>query len=108
MYIDPVELVATIVVTFLNLKGVSEKGWANFSSSSSSHSSSYTYRVLFTFPNPHLPSDFYSLVSTIELVADIKEESGWWGLKGSTSKNFSAEIDALELVCTEGFKAPPV
>jgi len=106
--IDATELAATIEATFLNLKEASEKGWANFSSSSSSQNSSYTYRVQFSFPNPNLPSDFYSLVSTIKLEANIKEESGWWGLTSSTEKNFAAIIDGLRLVVTEGFKAPPM
>ncbi|KAF8593353.1 delta-endotoxin CytB [Ceratobasidium sp. AG-I] len=106
--IDATELRATIEATFLNLKQSSEKGWANFSKSNESHNSSFTYRVLFAFPNPKLPSDFYSLVTTVKLTADIKEESGWWGLTGSTSKNFAAVIDGLELVVTEGFKAPPL
>jgi len=106
--IDATELKATIEATFLNLKQASEKGWADFSKSSSSQNSSYTYRVQFAWANPNIPTDFYCMVSTIKLEANIKEESGWWGLTSSTEKNFAAIIDGLRLVVTEGYKAPPM
>jgi hypothetical protein len=104
---DIVALTANITTTFTDLKVAKENGWADFSKSSSANNSSWQYRVLFAFPNPDLPTDFYSLVTTIKLEADIKEESSWWGLVSSSSRNFSAEITAMELVVTKGFKAPP-
>ncbi|KAJ3910734.1 delta-endotoxin CytB [Lentinula edodes] len=95
-----------IETTFTNLEKAKDNGWADFSKSSSSSNSSWEYRVLFAFPNPDLPDFFYSLVTTIKLEADIKEESSWWGLQHSDRRNFAATIDAMELVVLRGFKNP--
>jgi hypothetical protein len=99
-------LAANIETTFTNLKSASETGFASFHKSSSASNSSWEYRVLFAFPNEDLPTDFYSLVTTILLTANIKEESSWWGLVSSTSKNFGANITAMELVVSKGFRDP--
>ncbi|THU89956.1 volvatoxin A2 precursor [Dendrothele bispora CBS 962.96] len=103
---DVAALRKNIETTFTDLKTAKDNGWADFSKSSSGQNSSWEYRVLFAFPNPDLPDFFYSLVTTIKLEANIKEESSWWGLQSSTSKNFSAAIDAMELVVMKGFKDP--
>ncbi|TFK50726.1 volvatoxin A2 precursor [Heliocybe sulcata] len=103
---DVLALKANIEATFTNLQEAKENGWADFSKSSSAENSSWEYRVLFAFPNPDLPSFFYSLVTTIKLEANIKEESSWWGLVSSTQKNFSSQIDAMELVVMKGFRDP--
>ncbi|KZT27157.1 volvatoxin A2 precursor [Neolentinus lepideus HHB14362 ss-1] len=103
---DVIALRANIESTFTNLEEAKERGWADFSSSSSGHNSSWEYRVLFAFPNEDLPNFFYSLVTTIILEADIKEESSWWGLVSSSKKNFSSQIDAMELVVMKGFRDP--
>ena len=103
--IDQQELTATILATFTNLKVNSESGFADYSKDASN--TSFTYRIVFAIANKNIPSDFYSLVTTIKLTADIHEKSGWFGLTHSSSQNFAAEIDALELVVSEGFKAPP-
>jgi len=98
-------LKANIERTFTNLKMVKEYGWADFSKSAHG-SSSWEYRMLVVFPNPDLQNYFYSAVTTIKLEADIQEESVWWGLASSTSRNFSAHIDTAELVVKKGFRAP--
>ncbi|KAF9052236.1 volvatoxin A2 precursor [Hymenopellis radicata] len=103
---DVPALKANIETTFTNLKAAKDNGWADFSKSSDSENSSWEYRVLFAFPNPDRSTFFYSLVTTIKLEADIKEESSWWGLQSSTSKNFSSSIDAMELVVKKGFRDP--
>ncbi|EPQ55391.1 delta-endotoxin CytB [Gloeophyllum trabeum ATCC 11539] len=103
---DVTALKANIEATFTNLKEAKDKGWADFSKSSSAENSSWEYRVLFAFPNPDLEDFFYSLVTTIKLEADITEESSWWGLTSSTSRNFSSAIDAMELVVMKGFRDP--
>ncbi|KAK7028206.1 hypothetical protein VNI00_014896 [Paramarasmius palmivorus] len=103
---DIAALAKNIETTFTDLKTAKDNGWADFSKSSSSHNSSWQYRVQFAFPNPDLPNFFYSLVTTIKLEADIQEESSWWGLQSSTRKNFSAAIDAMELIVLQGFKDP--
>ncbi|KAJ3814067.1 delta-endotoxin CytB [Lentinula aff. lateritia] len=95
-----------IETTFTNLENARDNGWADFSMSSSSSNSSWEYQVLFAFPNPDLPDFFYSLVTTIKLEADIKEEKSWWGLVHSDRRNFAATIDAMELVVLRGFKNP--
>ncbi|KAJ3893047.1 delta-endotoxin CytB [Lentinula edodes] len=99
-------LTKNIDTTFRNLREAKDHGWADFSTSNSSSNSSWEYRVLFAFPNPDLPDFFYSLVTTIKLEADIKEESSWWGLQHSDRRNFAATIDAMELVVLRGFKNP--
>ena len=49
------------------------------------------------------------MVTTIKLEANvnIKEEKEWWGLVSSSSRNFSATIDAMELVVQDTFICPP-
>jgi len=98
-------LKADIKRTFMNLKMTSEYGWADFSKSTSGHSS-WEYRVLYMFPNPDLPNFLYGEVTTIKLEADIEEQSTWWGLEGSSSNNFAAKVDVMELVVMKGFKDP--
>ncbi|KAF8800407.1 delta-endotoxin CytB [Phlegmacium glaucopus] len=100
------QLTATITATFTNLKESKSEGWASFNRESSSNNSSWEYRLLFAIPMEDVPTFFYSLVTTIKLIADIHEESSWWGLKSSSSKNFSAEIMAMELVVEKNFKNP--
>jgi hypothetical protein len=106
--VDTDELAATIEATFTNLKEAKSNGWADFNQSNEATNSSWEYRVLFALPNPDLDTFFYSLVTTIKLEADIDEESSWWGLVKSSKKNFSATIDAMELVVMQGFKDPLV
>lgn len=98
------DLKETIEATFTDLKKKSDEGFGYYKSEGSN--SSFTYRIIFSIPNQKIHTDFYSLVTTITLKADISDKSSWFGLNKSSSKNFSAEISALELVVTEGFKAP--
>lgn len=97
---------ANVEATFTNLETATDEGWASFSYNNIAQNSSYEYRVLFAFPNADLPDWFYSLVTTIKLTADIREQSSWWGLVSSSSKNFSAEITAMELIVQQGFVNP--
>ncbi|KAK7047260.1 hypothetical protein VNI00_006491 [Paramarasmius palmivorus] len=99
------ELSANIEKTFTDLKTSQTHGWANSSKSSSSRNS-WQYRLHFAFPNPDLPNYFYSVLATINVEADIEEESSWWGLRSHTQKNFSAAIDAMELIVQKGFEDP--
>lgn len=99
-------LTSTIEATFTNLKEKSSNGFLDFKKSKNGQNSSWEYRVQFAFPNPDLSDFFYSLVTTIKLEANVSDESEWWGLVGSSSKNFSATIDAMQLVVRKGFKKP--
>ena len=99
-------LVKEVEATFTGLKEAKANGWADFTKFYSGNNSSWQYRVQFAFPNPDLPDYFYSLVTTIRLQADILEESSWWGLQSSSRHNFSASIDAMELIVMKGFKDP--
>ena len=103
--VDPKELAATISTTFTSLKMKSESGFGYYTQDG--ENSSFTYHIIFSVASKHLPSEFFSLVTTIKLNANIHEESGWYNITNSTSKNFSAEINAMELTVTEGFEAPP-
>ncbi|KAL0060785.1 hypothetical protein AAF712_012428 [Marasmius tenuissimus] len=80
----------SIELTFTDLKTAKEKGWADFSGSSTS-----SQLVLAV-----------SLVTTINLEANIREEHSWWGLTSSTRRNFSAKIDAMQLIVIKGFRDP--
>ncbi|THU89954.1 delta-endotoxin CytB, partial [Dendrothele bispora CBS 962.96] len=104
--IDSNEIYATVENTFTNLKWASENGFADFSSSSEGTNSSWEYRLTFASPHPTRPDVFFSLVTTIVLQADIKNESSWWGLVSSTTARFVCTITALKLSVTKGFKDP--
>lgn len=91
--------------TFTNLKETQEHGWADFSKTIHGYSS-WEYRLVVAFPNPDLQEYFYALVTTIDIKADILEESTWWGLSRSTKKDFSAGINVMELAVKDGFKNP--
>jgi hypothetical protein len=104
--IDTKELAATITATFTNLKNASSHDSVAFHTTTTSSNSAWEYRILFALPNPDLTDFFYSLVTTIKLEANIQTEKEWWGLMSNTTKNFSATIDAMELVVMKGFKNP--
>ncbi|KAJ8077080.1 hypothetical protein PM082_001503 [Marasmius tenuissimus] len=101
-----VALYKSLEKTSTSLDVAKTSGWADFSKSSSGSESSWQYRVQFAFPNPDLPSYIYSLVTTIKLEADIKDEASWRGLQSDTKKNFSAEIEAIEFLVMKGFESP--
>ena len=107
--VDPASiesLTSAIEATFTNLEEKSSKDFLDFTESSDGHTSSWEYRIQLAFSSPDLPEYFYSLVTTIKLEADIVEKSGWWDLTGSTSKNFSATINTMELLVMMGFRNP--
>ena len=101
------ELTATVESAFANLKNSSESGFATFNSSSNSSNNSFEYRIAFSFPHSLHPSKCRCLIVTIVLHANIQQESSWWGLSSSTTKDFSADVTGLQLEVTSGFKAPP-
>lgn len=68
--------------------------------------SSYTYRIVFQIKNPRIESDFYSLVATVKIIADLEKEQDWWKLESTSEKDFGVDITAMELVVTSGFKSP--
>jgi hypothetical protein len=45
-------------------------------------------------------------VTTIELVAGIREETSWWGLESNSFKEFGATVVTMQLSVTNGFKDP--
>ncbi|CCO34671.1 hypothetical protein BN14_08776 [Rhizoctonia solani AG-1 IB] len=68
----------------------------------------FTYLVLFEVPNPHVPSDFYTLVSTVKLMAaDISSKESWFGPEKNNRQDFSAEVEVMKLACNENFQADP-
>ncbi|THU86160.1 delta-endotoxin CytB [Dendrothele bispora CBS 962.96] len=89
--------------TFIDLKTAKDNGWAEFSNSDGGYSS-WEYRVLFAAPNYDTPDSFYSCITIIRLTADIQEESSWSSLQSGTKKEFSASVDAMELVIGKDFK----
>jgi hypothetical protein len=107
--VDVSALTASIKFTFTNLKTEASKGFLQFQTRKDSKNTSWEYRVLFAV-DPHPENSganrFYSLVTTIEIGADIAEETGWWGLTSDTKKNFYANISGMELIVNDSFKAP--
>ncbi|KAK7056956.1 hypothetical protein VNI00_002674 [Paramarasmius palmivorus] len=101
---DIAALTKHIEATFTDLKTAKDNGWADFTKSSSSQSSSWEYRLQLAFPNPDLPDSFYILVTTVKLETDIQS----WvpPVTSSTRANFSATIDAVQLIVMEGFRDP--
>lgn len=99
-------LTSTIEATFTNLKETNFRSVTNFHESKNARNSSLEYRIQFAFPDPDLPDFFFTLVTTIRLRTHIIDEKWWWGLSTSSTREFSAEIDAIRLVVKEGFTAP--
>ncbi|KAG8717640.1 hypothetical protein FRC09_013970 [Ceratobasidium sp. 395] len=104
---EEITLQALIEATFTNLKTASQGGFAFFNTESRASNTSFTYRVVFAFPNPEVPSEFFALVNTIKLTANIDDEVGWWGLRSATSRDFAAQVSGVRLVVNHGFIAPP-
>lgn len=104
--VDENELRANVYSTFTNLKRTSENGFANFYSSSSGTNSSWEYRTVYAYRQPGESDKFFSMVTTIQLEADVESESWWWGLVGSTTATFEATITAEKFGVTKGFKDP--
>ncbi|CCO34669.1 hypothetical protein BN14_08774 [Rhizoctonia solani AG-1 IB] len=95
-----------ITDSFTGLQEKEDSGFAHYDKQGGG--TAFTYRVMFAVPNPHIPSDFYALVSTVKLMAtDINSKEAWFGLDKNSRQNFSAEVDAMKLVCNEDFIAGP-
>lgn len=98
-------LKAIITATFCNLKQKKSEGdFLSFGKTGGSNNQAFQYRLVFAVPMENSPSYFYALVTTIKVTADITEESSWWGLSSSTTKNFGVDIDAMELVVQKGYE----
>ncbi|KAF8598886.1 delta-endotoxin CytB [Ceratobasidium sp. AG-I] len=104
--VDMTKLAGTMEETLLHLKEASDKGSATFAPTEEPGKTSYSYRLLISFRQGGLPTDFYATVTTITIKADIVEEKEWNSLQKTTKKDFSAAIDGLQLVVGETFKAP--
>lgn len=104
-HIDQTELTAVIENTFTNLEAKSSDGFLDFSQSGNGQNSSWEYRLQLAFPNPNIPSSFYSTVTTIKLEANWSNKSDWRALDRSSTKDFSATIDAMRLVVEDGFRS---
>ncbi|TFK50722.1 delta-endotoxin CytB [Heliocybe sulcata] len=106
MAINENELRATVTNVFTNLEWAHSSGFADFSSTSVGTNSSWEYRTVFAYPARGDPSRFLSVVTTIYLEANIKEESTWWGIETTTTACFKALIKPGKLLVTKGFKSP--
>ncbi|KAF8598879.1 hypothetical protein BDV93DRAFT_547185 [Ceratobasidium sp. AG-I] len=101
--IHPTELGALFETAVLSLKEKSDKGYANFFAED--EGSTYVYRVVI----PYLDSgafNFYALVTTLQLKANLNEESGWWSLRSDTTVKLSGKVMAMEYLVSQKFKAP--
>ncbi|EPQ55390.1 delta-endotoxin CytB, partial [Gloeophyllum trabeum ATCC 11539] len=104
--VDESELRANVYSTFTNLQWAHSSGFADFSESSSGTNSSWEYRTVYAYRQPGDADKFFSMVTTIQLEADVESESWWWGLVGSTTATFEATITAEKFGVTKGFKDP--
>ncbi|KAG6856914.1 hypothetical protein H0H87_012164 [Tephrocybe sp. NHM501043] len=108
---DVKALKENILATFTDLKTAESKDWASWRSEEDRSNSSWEYRLLYSIPMTDrsgqiAPDYFYTLVTTTKLTADIDTKSEWWGLHKSAKKNFSADIDAMELIIGKTFTNP--
>ncbi|EUC60562.1 hypothetical protein RSOL_352310 [Rhizoctonia solani AG-3 Rhs1AP] len=103
--IDKVALAEIILNAFTSLEQKEDSGFAWYEKEG--NNTAFTYRLLFAVVNEHVPDDFYTLVTTIKLVADIKDKQSWFGLVKTTRKNFSAECTTMRLACSKNFIAGP-
>ncbi|KAF8685071.1 hypothetical protein RHS04_00809 [Rhizoctonia solani] len=90
---------------FTRLEQKEDSGFAHYEKEGDK--SAFTYRLVFEAPNPDIPSDFYALVVTHKLIADITEKSDWFGLVPGSTRNFSAEVNVMKLACNQNFVAGP-
>ncbi|KAL5633475.1 hypothetical protein ACGC1H_003841 [Rhizoctonia solani] len=103
---DKEAMATKVKTTFTNLSHwEAEGGFLDFYHESSDSNSSYTYRVAFAFPHESSITDFYTVIATIRLTADIHEKSTWWGLDHSSTRKFGANITCIKLKCTKNFVA---
>ncbi|KAF9258002.1 delta-endotoxin CytB [Marasmius fiardii PR-910] len=104
---EDIEAISKVVEgAFTDLKTTKDKGNADFSQSSSGVTSTWEYRIELSFPNPDLDEFFYSILATIKLEANIREESEWYRMTSSEKKVFRIEMDGMELMVMDGFKDP--
>ncbi|CUA67908.1 hypothetical protein RSOLAG22IIIB_07594 [Rhizoctonia solani] len=94
-----------VKLAFTSLKIQESSGFAYWERIGSN--SAFTYRIIFTIPNRYVHTDFYALVTTVKLTADIYEKSAWFGLSRESRQNFSARVDAMRLACSKDFVAGP-
>ncbi|QRW25718.1 thuringiensis toxin domain-containing protein [Rhizoctonia solani] len=90
---------------FTSLEQKEDSGFAHYEKEGDK--SAFTYRLVFEAPNPDIPSDFYALVVTHKLIADITEKWDWFGLGPGSTRNFSAEVNVMKLACNQNFVAGP-
>ncbi|KAG9092243.1 hypothetical protein FRC06_000183 [Ceratobasidium sp. 370] len=90
--------------TFTNIQTSKESEFGHWSSEGNNRA--FTYRIMFAVPNRLVEADFYALIGTIKLEANIREEFEWSKLKRSSKKHFSAQIDTARLACTKDFDLP--
>lgn len=102
--VDLPTLTENVLRTFTNLKVYSENN--TFTSFSESHSSGEYRIILFGVPDESTHSQFQTLVVTVTITVDIKEESSWFGISETTTKNFGAQIDVARLNVAKSFKSP--
>ncbi|EUC60563.1 hypothetical protein RSOL_352320, partial [Rhizoctonia solani AG-3 Rhs1AP] len=94
-----------VKIAFTSLETQESSGFAYWERSGSN--SAFTYRILFAVPNRYVDTDFYSLVTTVKLTADIYEKSTWFGLSRESRHNFSAQVNTMRLACSKDFVAGP-
>lgn len=97
----------TIRETFSDLQGQRTKNFASFSNSSVGNNVSWEYRLLYAVAMSDCDDYFYAIVMTVRVEANVEDRESWWGLVHSSSKDFSATIDTMELEVAKNFKYQP-
>lgn len=96
---------AIIEATFTNLKEKkTESDFLSFGKTGGESNSAFQYRVIFAAPMENSTSYFYALVTTIKITADVSNESIFWGLKKTSTTNFGADIDGMELIVQKDYR----
>jgi hypothetical protein len=102
--VDTSELTKTILATITSLRERGGFGYLHFKQVSEK-TSSWEYRVVSFAPMGSQQSFFHGTAVTIQITADITQESSWWDLKESTKKKFSVKATAMNLLVGKNFKS---
>ncbi|CAE6456814.1 unnamed protein product [Rhizoctonia solani] len=79
--------------------------WIGIYEKKHAYNSSFSYRLLFNFPNKGRPAYFHSLVITIEVTAEVTEESYLWGTCTERKRDFSCKVTCMTLSVAGSFMA---
>lgn len=103
--IDTKTLTEIVTKAFTNLKVKGQSGAFQFNKLPDKKSS-WDYRFVVFSPMGSSGGYFHGTVFTVNVIADIGDESSWYKVGTSTSKTFSATTSTINLVVGKSFQSP--